>query len=134
MALFPSWKMPSSPACASARCLAGRCTTLPTLATAVITAVFAAYFVGGIAQKAEWATFAWTAALSVSYAIVMLTMPSIGAYADLRAAEEAGPADDDHSRLRRCHGGAGFCRSGQRGACASRSSSFPTLFLRGASR
>jgi UMF1 family MFS transporter len=29
--------------------------------TVVITAVFAAYFVGGIAQKAEWATFAWTA-------------------------------------------------------------------------
>jgi UMF1 family MFS transporter len=55
--------------------------------TVVITAVFAAYFVGGIAQKAEWATFAWTAALSVSYAIVMLTMPSIGAYADLRAAK-----------------------------------------------
>ena len=57
-------------------------------ATVVITAVFAAYFVGGIAQKAEWATFAWTAALSASYAIVMLTMPSIGAYADLRAAKK----------------------------------------------
>jgi UMF1 family MFS transporter len=56
--------------------------------TVVITAVFAAYFVGGIAQKADWATFAWTAALSVSYAIVMLTMPSIGAYADLRAAKK----------------------------------------------
>jgi Permeases of the major facilitator superfamily len=56
--------------------------------TVVITAVFAAYFVGGIAGKAEWATFAWTAALSVSYAIVMLTMPSIGAYADLRAAKK----------------------------------------------
>lgn len=56
--------------------------------TVVITAVFAAYFVGGIAQKAEWATFAWTVALSVSYAIVMLTMPSIGAYADLRAAKK----------------------------------------------
>jgi UMF1 family MFS transporter len=56
--------------------------------TVVITAVFAAYFVGGIAQKAEWATFAWTAALSVSYAIVMLTMPSLGAYADLRAAKK----------------------------------------------
>jgi MFS transporter, UMF1 family len=55
--------------------------------TVVITAVFAAYFVGGIAQKAEWATFAWTAALSVSYAIVMLTMPSIGAYADMHAAK-----------------------------------------------
>ncbi len=56
--------------------------------TVVITAVFAAYFVGGIAQKAEWATFAWTAALSISYAIVMLTMPSIGAYADLRGAKK----------------------------------------------
>jgi UMF1 family MFS transporter len=56
--------------------------------TVVITAVFAAYFVGGIAQKAEWATFAWTAALSTSYFIVMLTMPSIGAYADLRAAKK----------------------------------------------
>src|SRR6187431_3185554 len=56
--------------------------------TVVITAVFAAYFVGGIAQKAEWATFAWTAALSVSYAIVMLTMPSLGAYADLRGAKK----------------------------------------------
>ena len=56
--------------------------------TVVITAVFAAYFVGGIAGNAQWATFAWTAALSVSYAIVMLTMPSIGAYADLRAAKK----------------------------------------------
>jgi UMF1 family MFS transporter len=55
--------------------------------TVVITAVFAAYFVGGVAGKAEWATFAWTLALSISYAIVMLTMPSIGAYADLRAAK-----------------------------------------------
>ncbi len=56
--------------------------------TVVITAVFAAWFVGGIAGKAQWATFAWTAALSLSYAIVMLTMPSIGAYADLRAAKK----------------------------------------------
>ena len=56
--------------------------------TVVITAVFAAYFVGGIAGKAAWATFAWTAALSISYAIVMITMPSLGAYADLRAAKK----------------------------------------------
>ena len=56
--------------------------------TVVITAVFAAYFVGGIAKGADWATFAWTAALSISYAIVMLTMPSLGAYADLRAAKK----------------------------------------------
>ena len=56
--------------------------------TVVITAVFAAYFVGGIAQGAPWATFAWTAALSISYAIVMLTMPAIGAWADRHAAKK----------------------------------------------
>ena len=56
--------------------------------TVVITAVFAAYFVGGIAQKAAWATFAWTLALSISYAIVMFTMPSLGALADVRGAKK----------------------------------------------
>lgn len=56
--------------------------------TVVITAVFAAYFVGGIAGRAEWATFAWTLALSISYAVVMFTMPSLGAWADLRAAKK----------------------------------------------
>ena len=56
--------------------------------TVVITAVFAAYFVGGIAKGAEWATFAWTLALSISYAIVMMTMPSLGAIADMRAAKK----------------------------------------------
>ena len=56
--------------------------------TVVLTAVFSAYFAGVVAGKAEWATFAWTVALSISYAIVMLTMPSIGALADLRAAKK----------------------------------------------
>jgi MFS transporter, UMF1 family len=56
--------------------------------TVVLTAVFATYFVGGVAQGAPWATFAWTLALSISCAIVMLCMPSIGAYADLRAAKK----------------------------------------------
>jgi UMF1 family MFS transporter len=56
--------------------------------TVVLTAVFASWFVGGIAGKAEWATFAWTVALSLSHAIVMLTMPWLGAYADLRAAKK----------------------------------------------
>ncbi|QJW85789.1 MFS transporter [Ramlibacter terrae] len=56
--------------------------------TVVITAVFSAYFVNGIAANAAWATFAWTLALSISYAIVMVTMPTIGAYADLRAAKK----------------------------------------------
>ena len=54
--------------------------------TVVITAVFAAYFVGGIADGAAWATLAWTSALSLSYAIVMLTMPGLGAWADRWAA------------------------------------------------
>ena len=56
--------------------------------TVVLTAVFSAYFAGVVAGKAEWATFAWTAALSISYAIVMLTMPALGALADLRAAKK----------------------------------------------
>ncbi len=50
--------------------------------TVVITAVFSAYFVGGVAQGASWGTLAWTLALSVSYAIVMLTMPVLGAWCD----------------------------------------------------
>jgi UMF1 family MFS transporter len=56
--------------------------------TVVITAVFNAYFVAVIAGNAPWATFAWTAALSVSYAIILLTAPVLGAYADLRAAKK----------------------------------------------
>ncbi len=56
--------------------------------TVVITAVFAAYFVGGIAKGAPWAAFAWTSALSISYAIVMLSMPAIGAWADRHAAKK----------------------------------------------
>jgi UMF1 family MFS transporter len=56
--------------------------------TVVITAVFSAYFVGAVADKAEWATLAWTSALSFSYAIVMLTMPAMGAWADRHAAKK----------------------------------------------
>ncbi len=56
--------------------------------TVVITAVFAAYFVGAVANKAEWATLAWTSALSVSYAIVMFTMPAMGEWADRHAAKK----------------------------------------------
>ena len=53
--------------------------------TVVLTAVFSAYFVGGVAGGAAWGTLAWTSALAFSSLIVMLTMPAIGAYADLRA-------------------------------------------------
>jgi UMF1 family MFS transporter len=56
--------------------------------TVVITAVFNAYFVAVIAGNAPWATFAWTAALSVSYGVILLTAPVVGAYADLRAAKK----------------------------------------------
>src|SRR3954463_9799648 len=56
--------------------------------TVVITAVFSAYFVSAVAGKAPWATFAWTAALSVSYALIMFTGPVVGAYADAHAAKK----------------------------------------------
>lgn len=56
--------------------------------TVVITAVFSAYFVAEVAGNAPWATLAWTAALAVSYALIMLTAPVIGAYADARAAKK----------------------------------------------
>ncbi len=56
--------------------------------TVVITAVFNVYFVSVVAGDAPWATFAWTAALSVSYALVFLTAPVVGAYADARAAKK----------------------------------------------
>jgi UMF1 family MFS transporter len=56
--------------------------------TVVITAVFSAYFVAGVAGNAPWATFVWTLALSVSYALVMLTAPLIGAHADAHASKK----------------------------------------------
>src|SRR4249920_1882545 len=56
--------------------------------TVVITAVFNAYFVAAVAGKADWATFAWTAALSVSYLAVLLTAPLVGAWADAHAAKK----------------------------------------------
>jgi len=56
--------------------------------TVVLTAVFNAYFVSVIAQKAEWATFAWTAILATSYLAVMIAGPIIGAYADAHAAKK----------------------------------------------
>jgi UMF1 family MFS transporter len=56
--------------------------------TVVITAIFNAYFVGVVAAGESWSTFAWTLALSVSYAIVLLTAPVIGAYADAHAVKK----------------------------------------------
>jgi len=56
--------------------------------TVVITAVYNAFFVSAVAAKAPWATFAWTAALSVSYLAVLLSAPLIGAWADEHAAKK----------------------------------------------
>ncbi|MDP1691264.1 MAG: MFS transporter [Burkholderiaceae bacterium] len=56
--------------------------------TVVLTAVFNTYFVGVVAANAEWATLAWTSALGLSSALVMLVMPALGAFADLRAAKK----------------------------------------------
>ena len=56
--------------------------------TVVITAVFNAYFVSEVAGGATWATFAWTSALGLSYALIIFTAPLVGAYADARAAKK----------------------------------------------
>jgi UMF1 family MFS transporter len=56
--------------------------------TVVLTAVFNAYFVSTVAGNAPWATFAWTATLSVSFALVMVAGPIVGAWADAHAAKK----------------------------------------------
>jgi MFS transporter, UMF1 family len=56
--------------------------------TVVLTAVFNAYFVGVVAQGASWGTLAWTLTLGLSNAMVMLTVPLLGAYADKHAAKK----------------------------------------------
>ena len=56
--------------------------------TVVITAVFSAYFVGVVAGDAPWATLVWTVALSTSYAMVMLSAPLVGAWADAHASKK----------------------------------------------
>lgn len=56
--------------------------------TVVITAIFNAYFVAVVAQGKDWGTLAWSAALAVSYFLVMLTAPALGAYADAWASKK----------------------------------------------
>lgn len=56
--------------------------------TVVITAIFNAYFVAVVARNAEWGTFAWTASLAVSYTLLILTAPVLGAYADAYAVKK----------------------------------------------
>jgi hypothetical protein len=57
--------------------------------TVVLTAVFNAYFVGVVAGGAEWATLAWTLTLGASNALVMLSMPAIGALCRCACGQEA---------------------------------------------
>ena len=56
--------------------------------TVVITAIFNAYFVSVVAANQEWATLAWTSALAVSYFLIILTAPLLGAYADVHSAKK----------------------------------------------
>ena len=56
--------------------------------TVVLTAVFNAYFVGVVAAGADWAPSRGPLLIALSSALVMLTMPALGAYADLRAAKK----------------------------------------------
>ncbi len=56
--------------------------------TVVITAIFNAYFVSVVAQNANWGTFAWTLSLGMSYGLIILTAPVLGAYADAYGAKK----------------------------------------------
>jgi len=56
--------------------------------TIVMTAIFNAYFVSVVASNAPWATLAWTLSLGLSYALIMLIAPLLGAYADAYAAKK----------------------------------------------
>jgi UMF1 family MFS transporter len=56
--------------------------------TVVITAIFNAYFVGVVTNNEDWGTFAWTASLGVSYALIIVAAPLLGAYADAHAAKK----------------------------------------------
>jgi len=56
--------------------------------TVVITAIFNAFFVGVVAGGADWATLLWTTVVAISYVIVMLVGPVLGAWADRRAAKK----------------------------------------------
>ena len=55
--------------------------------TVILTTVFSAYFVSVVAQGKSWATLAFTCALSISYLLIMLTMPWLGSRADAKAAK-----------------------------------------------
>src|SRR5690554_3263211 len=67
--------------------------------TVVLTTVFSAYFVGVVAAGKDWGTLAFTGALSLSYLLVMLTMPTLGARADARAGKRRLRSEEHTSEL-----------------------------------
>ena len=97
--------------------------------TVILTAVFSTYFVGVVGARASWATLAWTAALSLSYLLIMLTMPA--GRPRRRARGQAAAAVRQHRRLRRRHAGADPGRAGRCLAGAGRHRHFELLLLRG---
>lgn len=56
--------------------------------TVVITTIFNAYFVNVVANNQDWGTLVWTATLAVSYALIIITAPILGIYADAYAAKK----------------------------------------------
>lgn len=56
--------------------------------TVVITAIFNAYFVAIVAGNAPWATLVWTGALAVSYLLIVISAPLVGAFADRYACKK----------------------------------------------
>ncbi len=54
----------------------------------IITAVYNVYFVSVVAENRPSATLLWTAALSVSYFLVLITAPVVGAIADFSASKK----------------------------------------------
>ena len=94
--------------------------------TVVLTAVFNAYFVGVVAGNAELGDAGLDAARWRCRAlIVMFTMPTLGAYADLRAAKKR-LLVLTHRRLRAGHGAAGAGRAGRPVAGGGRDRACPT--------
>ncbi|UVE17588.1 MFS transporter [Pseudomonas sp. LS44] len=56
--------------------------------TVVITAVFNAYFVAVVAEGKPWATLAWTSTIALANALIILSAPLVGAYADAFACKK----------------------------------------------
>ncbi|AYC34715.1 MFS transporter [Pseudomonas cavernae] len=56
--------------------------------TVVITAVFNAYFVAVVAEGKPWGTLAWTSTIALANALIILSAPLVGAYADAFACKK----------------------------------------------